>query len=170
MGDAVCPGGLPGVGGSAGRSCGSPCGLRSRPWRRNCAAAPIWRYRLRPPCCREEARDRHDRVARPRRRIVRRIRPDVVVLGAGLTGCLLANELVTLDPDIQVLLLEAGAWVTADHGQATLEGLSFLDGLIAESWEAGSPFTAHGIVHAVSGGSLAWRAWSPEPRPEELAY
>jgi choline dehydrogenase-like flavoprotein len=96
--------------------------------------------------------------------------PDVVVLGTGLTGCMLITELLGIDPGVKVLALDCGSWVSQDHGQTGCAGLSFLDPICFSRWENASALGVPGTVEAVGGASLAWSAWSPSPRPHELAH
>jgi choline dehydrogenase-like flavoprotein len=95
--------------------------------------------------------------------------PDVVILGGGLAGSVVALELVRLDSEVKVLLLEAGTVAVDDHGQSILAGPGLYDDLLAERWDTTSEFAPKGIVETLGGSSVAWSGWSPRPRPSELA-
>jgi hypothetical protein len=95
--------------------------------------------------------------------------PDVLILGCGLTGSVVALELLRLDPSVRVLVLESGTEAAEDHGQSVLAGPGFFDDLFAERWLATSRFAPAGMVEVLGGASVAWSGWSPRPRPSELA-
>lgn len=95
-------------------------------------------------------------------------KPDVVVLGGGLTGCVVTLELLRLDPTLKVLVIEAGSIPLRDHGQAHLAGRSLYDGLFAARWRSDTNYPPSGIVEALGGSTLAWSGWSPRPQPSEL--
>ncbi|MFF2619044.1 GMC oxidoreductase [Kitasatospora sp. NPDC058046] len=98
-----------------------------------------------------------------------RCEPDVVVVGAGLTGCVLASQLLDREPSLRVLVLESGPWAAPDHGQTAGHGHEFHNRLYREHFTRRTGIAPSGIIEAVGGGSLAWTAVSPRPRPSELA-
>ena len=95
--------------------------------------------------------------------------PNVVILGGGLVGSVVALELIRQDPAVRVLLLEAGDVAVDDHGQSVLAGPELYDDLLAERWSTTSEFAPKGVVEILGGSSVAWSGWSPRPRPSELA-
>lgn len=96
------------------------------------------------------------------------LEPDVVVAGAGLAGSVLAAEIIRASDSARVLLLDAGPWVTLDHGQADGKGELIRRKLSRARFRSSSLMAPTGFVEAVGGTSLVWTGWSPRPRPSEL--
>ena len=63
--------------------------------------------------------------------------PDVVIVGAGLVGWVLATELLRVDPNVRVLVLEAGSWHNIADIKGSLSTHSFSDKARVERGQAG---------------------------------
>ena len=89
---------------------------------------------------------------------------DVIIVGGGTFGSVLAERLLTLDPtnSRRILILEGGSFVIPEH----VQNMTFGDPTPAMRvpWEAhpGLNFAAAGLLYAVGGRSLKWGGWSPE--------
>lgn len=92
---------------------------------------------------------------------------DVIVVGGGTFGCVMAESLFVRDPtrSRRILVLEQGPFVLAEHVQNT----PFLGGVpdARVPWVT-DPTVAPainftGLTHAIGGRSLHWGGWSPEP-------
>lgn len=97
-----------------------------------------------------------------------RFRPDVVVVGGGLSGIATVEALLRLDPEVRVLLLERGPWVLKDHAQASGYGREVLGALASAPAEVHGRTGITGAIRAVGGGSLVWSGWSPRPTEEDI--
>lgn len=96
-------------------------------------------------------------------------RPDVVVLGTGLVGCALVDELMGLDPRLKVLALEAGPSRLEDHGQRDLGGRALYEDSSVARWELAGGLPPSGLVEMLGGSSVAWSGWCPRPTRSEWA-
>ena len=89
---------------------------------------------------------------------------DVIIVGGGTFGSVLAERLLTLDPtnSRRILILEGGSFVIPEH----VQNMTFGDPTpsMRVPWEAhpGLNFAAAGLLYAVGGRSLKWGGWSPE--------
>ena len=87
---------------------------------------------------------------------------DVIIVGGGTFGSVLAERLLTLDPtnSRRILILEGGPFIIPEHFQ----NMNFGDPTppMRVPWEAHSGLKFFGLLYAVGGRSLKWGGWSPE--------
>jgi choline dehydrogenase-like flavoprotein len=89
---------------------------------------------------------------------------DVIVIGGGSFGSVVANGLFMRDPtrSRRILVLEQGPFVLPEH----VQNLPFMgaDPRLRVPWvvRPGSDLGYAGLLYAVGGRSLTWGGWSPE--------
>src|SRR5262249_26898527 len=101
---------------------------------------------------------------------------DVIIVGGGTFGSVMAEVLFTLDPtnSRRILILEGGPFVIPEHVQNMVFGDPTPSFRVP--WEAhpGLSYAVAGLLYAVGGRSLKWGGWSPEllhtpPQNDEMA-
>lgn len=87
---------------------------------------------------------------------------DVIIVGGGTFGSVLAERLLALDPtnSRRILILEGGPFAIPEHVQNTAFGDP--TPAMRVPWEAHPGLSFSGLLYAVGGRSLKWGGWSPE--------
>jgi hypothetical protein len=87
---------------------------------------------------------------------------DVIIVGGGTFGSVLAERLLALDPtnSRRILILEGGPFLIPEHVQNTAFGDP--TPAMRVPWEAHPGLSFSGLLYAVGGRSLKWGGWSPE--------
>ncbi|KAJ0416723.1 putative glucose dehydrogenase [Aspergillus carlsbadensis] len=93
---------------------------------------------------------------------------DYIIVGGGLTGCVVASRLKQADPSLDILILEAGADASNNEATKTFAGLfSLLDSRLDWSYQTTPQKNTAGRVHpihagkALGGGSVTnFQGWS----------
>jgi choline dehydrogenase-like flavoprotein len=87
---------------------------------------------------------------------------DVIIIGGGTFGSVLAERLFALDPtnSRRILVLEGGPFIVPEHVQNTAFGDP--TPAMRVPWEAHPGLKFAGLLYAVGGRSLKWGGWSPE--------
>jgi choline dehydrogenase-like flavoprotein len=93
---------------------------------------------------------------------------DVIVIGGGTFGSVIAEHLFINDPthSRRILVLEAGPFVLPEH----VQNMSYIGGAPdpRRPWESHPALSYPGLIFAIGGRSLSWGGWSPELLDEEL--
>lgn len=95
---------------------------------------------------------------------------DVIIIGGGTFGAVMAAQLLALDPtqSRRVLVLEAGPFVLPEHVQNTPQ-LGVPGMRVPWDSHPALGYANAGLLFAIGGRSLAWGGWSPELLDAELA-
>lgn len=93
---------------------------------------------------------------------------DVIVIGGGTFGCVIAEHLFVSDAtrSRRILVLEGGPFVLPEH----VQNMPFMGGAPDPRvpWVNHSALNYTGLIFAVGGRSLTWGGWSPELLDEEM--
>ena len=94
---------------------------------------------------------------------------DVIVIGGGTFGCVVAEHLFIADAtrSRRILVLEAGPFVLPEHAQNLPFGGGAPD--LRVPWLNHPSLSYSGLIFAIGGRSLTWGGWSPELLDEEMA-
>src|SRR5262244_2613993 len=86
---------------------------------------------------------------------------DVIIVGGGTFGSVLAERLFTLDPtnSRRILVLEGGSFVLPEHAQNTDYVNTAPTPDMRVPWEAHPGLGYPGLLYAVGGRSLLWGGW-----------
>src|SRR5690242_9407805 len=94
---------------------------------------------------------------------------DVIVIGGGTFGCVVAEHLFVTDAtrSRRILVLEAGPFVLPEH----VQNMPFMGGApdMRVPWVNHPALNYAGLLFAIGGRSLTWGGWSPELLDVELA-
>ncbi len=93
---------------------------------------------------------------------------DVIVIGGGTFGSVVAEHLLATDAtrSRRILVLEAGPFVLPEHAQNLPFGGGAPD--LRVPWTSHPSLDYKGLIFAIGGRSLTWGGWSPELLGEEM--